>query len=181
MCYLYCLPVCLVECAITDILIENYSEAHRPRYLVAFWCEARFGLQRTQCSVQFSHSVCLTLCDPMDYSMLDFPIHHQLPGLAQTHVHPVGDAIQPSHPLSSPSLPPSIFPSIRVFQIPQCFTSGGQTIGVSASASVLPINIQDWFPLGGTGLISLLSKGLSRIFSNTTGQKHQFFGSQLSL
>ena len=67
------------------------------------------------------------------------------------------------------------------FQMSQFFTSGGQSIGVSASASVLPINIQDWFPLGWTGWISLVSKGLSRVFSNTTVQKHQFFGAQLSL
>ena len=77
-------------------------------------------------------------------------------------------------------LPPSIFLSIRVFFMSQFFTSGGQSIGVSESASVLPINIQDWFPLGWTGLI-LQSKGLSRVFSNTTVQKHQFFSSQLSL
>ena len=63
----------------------------------------------------------------------------------------------------------------------QFFTSGGQSIGVSASTSVLPMNIQDWFPLGGTGWISLLSKELSRVFSNTTVQKHQFFSAQLSL
>ena len=72
-------------------------------------------------------------------------------------------------------------PASQSFQTSQFFASGGQSIGVSASASVLPINIQDWFPLGLTGLISLLSKGLSRVFSNTTIQKHQFFGAQLSL
>ena len=79
--------------------------------------------------------------------------------------------------------PPSIFPSIRVFSSghPVHFSSGGQSIGVSASASVLPMNIQYWFPLGWTSWISLLSKGLSRVFSNTTVQKHQFFGPQLSL
>ena len=75
---------------------------------------------------------------------------------------------------------PSIFPSIRSFQMSQCFSSGGQSIGVSASASVLPMNIQDWSPLGWTGWISLQSKGLSRVFSNTTVQKHQFFTAQLS-
>ena len=75
----------------------------------------------------------------------------------------------------------SIFPSIRVFQMSQFFTSGGQGIGVSASASVLSMNIQDWFPLGWTGWISLQSKGLSRVFSNTTVKKHQFFIAQLSL
>ena len=77
-------------------------------------------------------------------------------------------------------LPPSIFPSIRVFSKSQFFASGGQSIGVSALISVLPMNIQDWFPLELTGLI-LQSKGLSRVFSNTTVQKHQFFGTQLSL
>ena len=70
---------------------------------------------------------------------------------------------------------PSIFPSIRVFPMSQFFISSGQSIGSSASASVLPMNIQDWFPLGLTGLISLQSKGLSRIFSNTTVQNHQLF------
>ena len=73
------------------------------------------------------------------------------------------------------------FPASGSFQMSQFFTSGGQSIGVSASALVLPMNIQDWFPLGLTGWISLQSKGLSRVFSNTTVQKHQFFGTQLSL
>ena len=70
---------------------------------------------------------------------------------------------------------PSIFPSIRVFQMSQFFASGGQSIGISTSASVLPMNIQDWFPLGWTGWISLQTKGLSRISSNTTVQKHNNF------
>ena len=74
---------------------------------------------------------------------------------------------------------PSIFPSIRVFLMSQFFASGGQSIG--ASASVLPMNTQDWSPLGWTGWISSQSKGLSRVFSNTTVQKHQFFGAQSSL
>ena len=72
------------------------------------------------------------------------------------------------------------FPASGSFQISHFFTSGGQSIGVSASASVLPMNIQDWFPLGWTGWISLQSKGLPRVFSNTTVQKHQFFSAQLS-
>ena len=122
--------------------------------------------------------LCLTLCDPMD--MPGFPIHHQFPELVQTHVHPVGDAVQLSHPLSSPSPPAFIEPASGFFPMSQFFTSCGQSIGVSASASVLPMNIQDWFPLGWTGWISLQSKGLSRVF-NTTVQKHQFFGAQLSL
>ena len=76
---------------------------------------------------------------------------------------------------------PSIFPSIRVFSNESLFAAGGQSIGVSASASILPMNIQDWLSSGLTGWISLQSKGLSRVFSNTTVQKHQFFGTQLSL
>ena len=82
------------------------------------------------------------------------------------------------HPLL---LLPSIFPSIRAFPVSQFFTSGGQSIGASALASMLSMAIRDWFPFGWTGRISLQSKGLSRVFSNTTVQKHQFFGIQLSL
>ena len=90
------------------------------------------------------------------------------------------------HPtISSPAVPFSFclqsFPASGSFQMSQLFISGGQSIGVSASTSVLPMNIQDWFTLGWTGWISLQSKGLSRVFSNTTVQKHQFFGDQLSL
>ena len=76
-------------------------------------------------------------------------------------------------------LPPSIFHSIRVFSNKSVFTSGAQSIEVSASTLVLPMNIQDWFTLGWAAWISLLSKGLSRIFSNATVQKHQFFGTQV--
>ena len=88
----------------------------------------------------------------------------------------------PTIPSCYPLLPlPSIFPSIRVFLMSRIFPSGGQNIGASASASVLPMNIQDWFPLGPTSLISLKSKGLSRVSSNTTVQKHSFFSVQSSL
>ena len=76
---------------------------------------------------------------------------------------------------------PQSFPASGAFPMSQLFTSGSESIGVSASASTLPVNIPDWFPLGLTGWISLLSKGLSRIFSNTTVQKYQFFSAQLSL
>ena len=126
-------------------------------------------------SVEFTSVAqsCLTLCDPMNRSMPGVLVLHYLPELAQTHVHWISDAIQPLHPLSSLSPPASIFPSIRVFS-ESLFTSGGQRIGASASASVLPMNTHDWFPLGLTDLISLKSKGLSRVFSNTTVQKHQF-------
>jgi len=120
----------------------------------------------------------MTLCDPMDSSMPGFPVLYHLPEFAQIHVHWVGDAIQPSHPLH-PLLPlPSIFPASGSFSMSQFFASGGQNIGASASASILPMNIQGWFPLGLTGLIFLLSKGLSRVFSSTTIWRHQFFGAQ---
>ena len=76
---------------------------------------------------------------------------------------------------------PQSFPASGSFPMSQLFISGGQNIGVSASASVFPMNTQDWFPLGRTGCISLQSKGLPRVFSNTTVQKHQFFGAQLFL
>ena len=110
---------------------------------------------------------CLTLCSPMDCSMPGLPVHHHLLEFIQTHVHLVGDAIH-YLTLCCPLFPwPSIFPSIRVFSKSQFFTSGGQSIGVSASASVLPMIIQDWFSLGWTGCISLLFKGLSRVFSNS--------------
>ena len=128
------------------------------------------------CSVTKS---CLTLCDPMDCSMPGFPVLHYFPEFAQTHVHWVSDAIQPSHPLSPLLHLPSIFPSIRAFPNESALRMREQSIG--ASASVLPTNIRDWFPLGWTGWISLQSKGLSRVFSNTIVQKHQFFGTQPSL
>ena len=117
---------------------------------------------------------CPTLCNPMDCSKPGLPFHHQLPAPTQTHVHWVGDAIQLSHLLSSPSLP-----AFSLSQ--QCFASGGQNIRVSASASIPPMNIQDWFPLGLTDWVSSQSKGCSRVFSNTTVQKHQFFSAQPSL
>ena len=124
---------------------------------------------------------CPILCDPMDCSMPGFSVLHQLPELAQTHVHCVSDAIQPSQPLLSPS-PPAFNPSQHqgLFQWVSS-SHGGQRIGVSASASVLPKKIQDWSPLEWTGWISLQSKGLSRVFSSITIQKHQFFGDQPSL
>ena len=99
-----------------------------------------------QNAVQFSlvAQSCLTLCDPMNSSTPGLPVHHQLPEFTQTHVHRVSDAIQPSHPLSSPSPPAfNLFQHQGLFQMSQFFPSGGQSIGVSASASVLPVNIQD--------------------------------------
>ena len=109
----------------------------------------------------------------MDCSVPGFPVLHHLPELAQICVHWVSDAIQPFHPLHFSSCPQS-FPASGSFLTSQLFASSGQSI--RASASAFSINIQDWFPLGLTGLISLQSKGLSRVFSNTTVQKHQILG-----
>ena len=133
-------------------------------------------------SVQFSSVTqsCPTLCDPINRSTPGLPVHYQLPEFTQTYVHRVRDAIQVSHPLSSPS-PPALNLSQHQGLFQWVCSSGGQSIGASASASVLPMNIQDWFPLGWTGWISVQSKGISRVFSNTTVQKHQFFTAQFSI
>ena len=110
------------------------------------------------------------LCNPIDCSMPGFPVHHQLPEFAQTHIHRVGDAIQPSHPLSFPS-PPAPNPSQRQsFPMSQLFTWGGQSIGVSFQRTPRADLLQN-------GLVGFPCS--PRVFSNTTVQKHQFFGAQL--
>ena len=106
---------------------------------------------------------CPTLCDPVNHSTPGLPVHHQLPEFTQTHVHRISDAIQPSHSSCSQSLPAS-----ESFPMSQLFAWGGQSTGVSASASFPPKKSQDWSPLEWTGWISLQSKGLSSVFSNTT-------------
>ena len=118
----------------------------------------------------------------MDCSTPGFPVLHHLLEFSQTHLDSVSDSIQQFHPLPPPfPLAFNLF-SFRVFSNESALTLGGQSIGVSVSASVLPLNTQGWFPLGLTGLIiSLQSKGLWRIFSSTTVWKHQFFGAQPSL
>ena len=124
----------------------------------------------------------LTLCNPMNCSMPGFPILHYLLEFAQTHVRWVSDAIQPSHLLSAPvSSCSQSFLASRSFPMSQLFASGGQSIGDSASDSVLPMIIQSWFLLVLTGLITLQSKGLSGVFSSTTVRKHQFLSAQPSL
>ena len=141
-------------------------------------------------SVQFSSvtQLCPTLCDPMNCSMPGLPVHHQLLEFTQTHVHGTPGVHSDScpwsqwcHPAISSSVAPfsscpQSLPASGSFPMSQLFTWGGQSIGVSALASFLPMNTQDWSPLGWTGWISLQSKGLSRVFSNTTVQKHQFLG-----
>ena len=133
-------------------------------------------------SVQFRHSV-------MSNSLLPHGLQHASPPCSSSTPRVYSNSCPSSQwcrPTISSSLVPFSscllsFPASGSFLTNQFFTSGGQSIGVSASASVLPMNTQDWFPLGLTGLIFVLSKGLSRVFSNTTVQKHQFFGAQLSL
>ena len=144
-------------------------------------CQQNKHISPINPSVQFSSVAqsCPTLCDPMDCSMPGLPVHHQLPEPTQTHVYHVGDAIQLSHSLSSPS--PPTFNLYQHQGLFQWVSSSYQVAKLLATASVLPMNIQDWFPLGWTGWISLQSTGLSRVFCNTTVQKHQFFGAQLSL
>ena len=146
---------------------------------VNYFLLKNFNTQPTQLS-SVAQS-CLTLCNPMNCSTPGLHVHHQLPEFTQTHIHRISDAIQPSHPLVVPfSSCPQSLPASGSFPKSELFSWGGQSIGVSASASVLPVNTQDWSPLGWTGWISLQSKGLSRVFSSTTVQKHQFFGAQLS-
>ena len=128
-------------------------------------------------SVQFSRSVESDSCNPMDCNTPGFPVHHQLPDLAQTRAHWVGDAIWPSHPLSSPSSPAfNLSQHQCLFQWVSSSRQVAKVLEFQLPASVFPMNFRDWFPLGWTGLISLQSKRLSRVFSNNTGQKHQFFG-----
>ena len=142
---------------------------------------------------------CLTRCNPVNCSMPGLSVLHYIPEFAQTHVHWISDAIQPSHWVCPSSCPlnqwchPTISSSVTFFFCPQSFPAsgsfpmswlfalGGQQIGASASTSVFPVSSQGWFPLRLTGFISLLSKGLSRVFSSTTVQKHQFFSALPSL
>ena len=141
------------------------------------WC-----LEWPQAVIQFSCSVM------SDSLRLHEPQHTRPPCPSPTPgVYPNSCPLSRwCHPTISSSVIPfsshlQSFPASGSFQMSQFFTSGGQSIGASASASVLPMNIQDWFPLGWTGWISLQSKGLSRVFSNTPVQKHQFLGTQFSL
>ena len=133
--------------------------------------------------VQFSSvaQVCPTLCDPINCSTPGLPVHHQLLESTQTHVHWVGNVIQPPNPLSSPS-PPALNLSQHqgLFKWVSSSHEVAKVVEFQLPTLVLPMNTQDWSPLGWTGWNSLQSKGLSRVFSNTTVQKHQFFGPQLS-
>ena len=149
------------------------------------WCHPEMFSIRKQrfLEVQFSSVAqsCLTLCDPMNCSTPGLPVHHQLPEFTQIHIHRVSDAIQPSLLCRSLLLLPPIPPSIRVFSNKSTLRMRwAKYVGFSALASVLPKNTEGWSPLEWTGWISLQSKGLSRVFSNTTVEKHQFFSALLS-
>ena len=145
---------------------------------------AESGLNKTFqfSSVQFSLSVKFDSLRPHALQHTRPPCPSPTPGV-YSHSCPLS---RWCHPTISSSVDPfssclQCFPASGSLQMSQLFTSGGRSIGVSASASVLPMNTQDWFPLGWTGWISLQSKGLSRISSNTTVKKHHFFCTQLSL
>ena len=140
------------------------------------------ALLKSLSSVQFSRSVVSDSLRPKTLKHARPPCPSPTPGVYSTHVHWVSDAIRPSHPLSSPFPPAfSLYEHQGLYQHQGLFkwvSSSHQvakSIWASASTSAFPMNIQDWFPLGWTGWISLQSKGLSRVFSNTTIQKHQFF------
>ena len=139
---------------------------------------SKYTINQFATSIQFSHSVVSNSLWPHGLQHARLPCLSSTPGacsdscLLSWWCHPtISSSVVPSPPAFN-------LPASGSFPMSQFFTSGGQSIGVSASASVLPVNIQDWFPLGLTSWISLQSKGLSRIFSNTTVQKHQFFRSK---
>ena len=125
---------------------------------------------------------CPALCDPMDYSTPGFPVFIIFRSLLKLMSI---ESVMPSNHLTLSVVPFSVcllsFPASGSFLMSQLFASGGQNTGPSSSASVFPMNMQDWFPLGWSSWISLQSKGLSRVFSNTTVQKHQFFRVKPSL
>ena len=159
--------------------LQIYIQIVKVHFFYHFCCKTNlkisifFSLMRVWLNIPGCCSaaqLCLTLCNRIECSMQGLPVLHYLPELAQTPVHWVSDAIWPSRSLPSPSL------AFNLCQhtMSQLFTSCGQSIGAWASASVIPMNIQDWLPLGWIAWISLESKGLLRVFSNTTVQKHQF-------
>ena len=137
-------------------------------------------VNKVWCSVQFSCSVVSDSLWPHEPQHTRPPCPSPTPGV-HTNPCPLSRWCHPT--ISSSVIPlsscPQCFPGLGSFHMSQLFTSGGQSIGVSASISVLPMNTQDWSPLEWTGWISLQSKGLSRVFSNITVQKHQFWGAQL--
>ena len=176
--YVY-IPIYTHMCIYTH-MIYTHTYLYISTYLYHFICQWTFGFFP---GLQFSSvsQSCLTLWDPMDCSNARPPSPSPTPKVYSNSC----PSSQWCHPTISSSVVPfssclQSFPASWHFPMSQFFTSGGQNIGVSASASVLPMNTQDWFLLGWTGWVSLQSKGLSRVLQSTV-QKHQFFGAQLSL
>ena len=177
---------CSVDFCCTTVWL-SYKYSYMPSFLSLphnplFFSLIMSLLLRSLVTYRFSSIIqsCPTLCDPMNCSTPGLPVHRQHPELTQlisiTSVMPSNHLIL-CCPFSSCL---QSFPASGSFAVNQFFASHGQSIGVSASTSVPPMNTQDWSPLGWNGWISLQSKGLSRVFSNTTIQNHQFFGAQLS-
>ena len=165
-----------------DLISLKGSVVSRSRFWSVYAFSMPLSTHSSFCGVQFSHSVVSNSLQPQDLKHSRPPCPSPTPG-----VHPnLCPLSRWCHPAISSSVItfsswPQSFQASESFQMSQLFASGGQSIEVSASASVLPINTQDWSPLGWTGWISLQSKGLSRVFSNTTVQNLQFFSVQLSL
>ena len=156
------------------------------RYILKLWIvyfkQVNFIIWNYLSLVQFSHSVVSDSLRPHEPQNVRPPCQSPIP---RVHPNPCPWS-RWCHPAISSSVIPfssclQSFPASGSFQMSQLFAWGGQSIGVSASTSVPPMNTRDWSPLGWTGWISLLNKGHSRVFSNNTVQKHQFFGAQLSL
>ena len=161
----------------TVIMKRNYlSYAWNPKLTIIWEFPSNIQIRSDQL---LSH---VRLCDPMNQSTPGLPVHHQLPEFTQTHVHRVSDAIRDA--ISSSVVPffscPQSLPASESFPVSQLFAWGGQSTGVSASASFPPKKSQGWPPSEWTGWISLQAKGLSRVFSNTTVRKHQVFSAQQS-
>ena len=151
-------------CLQHGLLVGGEVSRHLPSHSFTYLVFYTYMLSVHISSVAQSY---LTLCDPVDCSTPGLPVNHQVQEFTQTHVHWVSDAIQPSHPLSSPSLPTfNLSQHQGLFQWVSSSYQVAKSIRVSASSSVLPMNTQDWSPLGWTGWISLQSKRLSRVFSN---------------
>ena len=157
-----------------DITIIYAPKKGAPQYVRQMLTSMKGEINSNTIIVQFSSVTqsCPTLCDPMNRSTPGLPVHHQLLEFTQIHIHWVSDAIQLSHPLSSPSPAPQSLPASESFPMSQLFAGGGQSTGVSVLASFPPKKSQGWSPSEWIGWISLQSKGLSKVFSNTIVQKH---------